>query len=94
MDSNDFRWIQVDEQVTLALTVEAVRKAADAEPVAVMCGGETGVKAPGVRLHMGNKDWVETAPHLRGKSWWIEKYQNNIRNLQFWWRVHCQSRLF
>ena len=55
MDSNDFRWLQVDEQVTLALTVEAVRKAADAEPVAVICGGETGVKAPGVRLHWGMK---------------------------------------
>ena len=55
MDSNDSLWIQVDEQVTLALTVEAVRKAADAEPVAVICGGETGVKAPGVRLHMGKR---------------------------------------
>ena len=55
MDSNDFRWIQVDEQVTLALTVEAVRKAADAEPVAVMCGADTGIKAPGVRLHWGIK---------------------------------------
>eukprot|EP00434_Breviolum_minutum_P034908 symbB.v1.2.030902.t1/scaffold3529.1/size56507/2 len=54
MDSNDSRWIQVDEQVTLALTVEAVRKAADAEPVAVICGGETGVKvADALSEYMG-----------------------------------------
>jgi len=55
MDSNDFRWLQVDEQVTLALTIKTIRKAADAEPVAVICGADTGVKAPGVRLHWGIK---------------------------------------
>jgi hypothetical protein len=36
---------QVDEEATLALTAKAIRKAADAEPIAVICGGETGVKA-------------------------------------------------
>ena len=45
---------EVDEQVTLALTAEAVRKAADAEPVAVICGGETGVKvADALSEYMG-----------------------------------------
>jgi len=68
MDSNDSLWIQVDEQVTLALTAEAVRKAADAEPVAVICGGETGVKALGGQASLGKKNRVETGPHLRGKS--------------------------
>lgn len=35
---------EVDEEATLALTAKAIRKAADAEPIAVICGGETGVK--------------------------------------------------
>ena len=49
---------QVDEEATLALTAKAICKAADAEPIAVICGGETGVKAgektPGVWGKLGH----------------------------------------
>ena len=72
--------MQVDEQVTLALTAEAVRKAADAEPVAVICGGETGVKAGGGRTSLVKKG-VETGPHLRGLLMNLNISDN--RNLQF-----------
>ena len=46
---------EVDEQDTLALTADAVRKAANcSEPLALICGGETGVKlADALSEHMG-----------------------------------------
>ena len=37
---------EVDEESSLHLTAEALRKAICGEPVAIICGGETGVKAP------------------------------------------------
>ncbi|CAE7241682.1 ddaF [Symbiodinium natans] len=46
---------EVDEQDTLALTADALRKAANcSEPLALICGGETGVKvADALSEHMG-----------------------------------------
>jgi len=45
---------EVTEQPTLALTAQKLREIAQAEPLAVMCGGETGVKmADALSEHMG-----------------------------------------
>jgi len=44
-NENAASFAKVDEKANLSLTAEALRHATKADPFAVICGGETGVKA-------------------------------------------------